>query len=532
MNIEYDSFDLVVEQLGERYCARVVDSPAGQASIEFSFPFSDLQVENFLLRLGRSKGLARRVLSTQLAAAKDFGGALFEAVFAGEVRSSFRTSADQADRRGVGLRVRLRLVNAPQLAELPWEYLYDGVRDRFLGLSAKTPIVRYLDRPGRIQPLQIEPPLEVLTLIASPTGFPLLDVEREYRNLRGAMDILVERGLVVLDRLAEPTLACLQHRLRQRACNIFHFIGHGSFDQNSQDGVLLFEDENHRSQDVSSVYLGALLHDHRFLRLAVLNACEGARGLGSDPFSGMAQGLVQQGIPAVIAMQFDISDDAAIIFSKEFYEAIAAGYPVDAALAESRKAIFASPNDLEWGTPVLFMRAPNGLIFDMQAIGGGGLWRPETVDGQSMGKTVQTALTNSKLASLSVPSSASVAIIVLPVDRSEVLQRTAVSGRTDSLDPDLQPWLIVETANGVLYPQTPVTRRLGAWSYDVRIGRAQHGLDVGTEFVIMLVAVGAETNFQFERYIRGQHESSDSIGSAWPRDMIVLDKRRVSRGPY
>jgi hypothetical protein len=74
---------------------------------------------------------------------------------------------------------------------------------------------------------------------------------------------------------------------------------------------------------------------------------------------------VQQGIPAVIAMQFEITDQAAITLAREFYGAVADGYPVDAAMAEARKAIFATGNDVEWGTPVLYLRAPDGRIFDV-----------------------------------------------------------------------------------------------------------------------------------------------------------------------
>ena len=64
-------------------------------------------------------------------------------------------------------------------------------------------------------------------------------------------------------------------------------------------------------------------------------------------------------------MQFEISDDAAIAFSHEFYGALADGFPVDGALAEARKAIYAAVPDVEWGTPVFFMRSPDGRIFDV-----------------------------------------------------------------------------------------------------------------------------------------------------------------------
>jgi hypothetical protein len=66
-------------------------------------------------------------------------------------------------------------------------------------------------------------------------------------------------------------------------------------------------------------------------------------------------------------MQFEITDDAAITFSHELYQAVAEGFPIDAALAEARRAIFGSDNDIEWGTPVLYMRSPDGLIFDVDA---------------------------------------------------------------------------------------------------------------------------------------------------------------------
>jgi len=108
-----------------------------------------------------------------------------------------------------------------------------------------------------------------------------------------------------------------------------------------------------------------LLHDHRTLRLAVLNSCEGARATTGDPFASLAASLVRQGIPAVTAMQFEISDRAACTFAEEFYAALAQGYPVDAALAEARKAIYCLPEDVEWGTPVLYMRSPDGVLFDV-----------------------------------------------------------------------------------------------------------------------------------------------------------------------
>jgi CHAT domain-containing protein len=202
-------------------------------------------------------------------------------------------------------------------------------------------------------------------VIASPSDLEQLDGAQEWRNVTTALSGLTQRGRVEVVRLAEPTLSALQRQLRHDTYHIFHFIGHGGFDAQTQAGMLAMEDDHGRYRLVGED-LGMLLHDHRSLRLAVLNSCEGARGDRSDPFSGTAQSLVQQGIPAVVAMQFEITDDAAITFGHVLYEAIADGYPLDAATTEARKAIYADGNLTEWGTPVLYLRAPDGRIFDIQ----------------------------------------------------------------------------------------------------------------------------------------------------------------------
>lgn len=364
--LSFLNFDLMFQRTANGYRAQVLGSPAGQASIEFTLPFTDLEIENFLLRFGRIRQPVRRLGTSQIEAARAFGGRLFDAAFNGEVRGCLRGSLDEAQRLDQGLRIRLRLADAPELNDLPWEFLLHPALDRFLALSAETPLVRYLDLPERIRPLAVKPPFEVLTVISSPTDCAQLDVEAEWRKLQESLAELQERGLLVLRKLENPTLSQLQRCLRKETCHIFHFIGHGGFNASTDDGLLLFEDENGRGREVTGQTLGTLLHDHRPLRLAVLNACEGARASRTDPFAGVAQSLIQQGIPAVIAMQFEISDQAAITFSTELYAAVVDGYPVDAALAEARKALFSAGHELEWGTPVLYMRSLDGRIFDIE----------------------------------------------------------------------------------------------------------------------------------------------------------------------
>ena len=123
----------------------------------------------------------------------------------------------------------------------------------------------------------------------------------------------------------------------ERGLSLLHFIGHGDFDQQSDKSVLLFCDDEKRAKPVDGGTLGTLLHNDRSLRLAVLNACEGARTSLSNPFAGVAQGPIQCGIPAVIAMQFEITDAAAIKFSQGLYSALAAGRPVECRLGGGAK---------------------------------------------------------------------------------------------------------------------------------------------------------------------------------------------------
>ena len=73
--------------------------------------------------------------------------------------------------------------------------------------------------------------------------------------------------------------------------------------------------------------------------------------------ANVASSLVLGGMPAVVAMQLPISDQAAITFSRTFYQCLAAGEPVDAAVAEGRQAIHSeNPAAFEWATPILFLR--------------------------------------------------------------------------------------------------------------------------------------------------------------------------------
>ncbi|HSF97369.1 MAG TPA: CHAT domain-containing protein, partial [Ornithinibacter sp.] len=361
----YQNFDVLVETTAVGYRARVVTSPTGETpTVDFALPFDATVLENLLLKLDPGRSGTRRVAQNpQVQAARDFGGPLFDAVFAGDVALAWGRGQDavSAADKG-GLRLRLRLTDAPALAGLPWELLYDRRRNTFIAQSEKTPLVRYLDVPQPIRPLSVAGALRILVIVSSPTDLPELDGDAEYARVEQALAERISCGQVVLERLPRSTVSQLGQWLRSHDAHVLHFVGHGEFDPRLEEGVLYFCDDYGRSSAVTSSVLGPFVRDHDPLRLVVLNACRSAHVDQADPFSGMAQGLVQQDAAAVVAMQFPITDGAAIAFTGDFYGAVADGLPVDQAVTSARKTLNADFG-AEWATPILFLRASDGEVF-------------------------------------------------------------------------------------------------------------------------------------------------------------------------
>jgi hypothetical protein len=349
---------------GEGRVYRVVASgETGDVTGTFEVPFDERDVELFALRVSRGGKSTRRAESPELRRITEFGGALFGALFQSRVGELYRVSRNVAEAQQSSLRVTLALGDVPELMHLPWEFLYD--EPEFLAISRWTPVVRYLEFQGGRRPLQVGLPLRILAVVSSPDDAVELDGARERENLEQALHGLVQRGAVEIEWLEDATLNELLRTLERGPFHVFHYIGHGAYDTQAEDGVLLLEDAANRARRVTGRELGTILADHKTLRLAVLNACEGARAASDDPFAGVATSLVQRGIPAVIAMQFEITDRAAIVFAGEFYWKLADCGTVDTALAFARQGIFADGNEVEWATPVLFMRVADGRIFDV-----------------------------------------------------------------------------------------------------------------------------------------------------------------------
>jgi tetratricopeptide (TPR) repeat protein len=139
--------------------------------------------------------------------------------------------------------------------------------------------------------------------------------------------------------------------------------GASSFDES---GFIVMIDEDGKpvkkfASDLATMLIGA----RKSLRLVVLNCCESAKINVGDRFGNPAIGLMRTGwLPAVVAMQFPITDNAAIRMSEGFYSALANNRPVDDAITFARQLI-QDQSRVEWGIPVLYMRSVDGKIFDV-----------------------------------------------------------------------------------------------------------------------------------------------------------------------
>lgn len=368
---DYDELELRLQRGGEgSYRVWATGPDDSRGSEDFALPFSEEERKIFVLTVGAARSGVRGFRTPQMETAKRFGSDLCDALLTGSVRDIYTSARRIADENNRGLRVTLHLGDVPELMGIPWEFLYE--QRAFLSQSIYTPVVRALDLASPRPPGRVVLPLRVLGVVSSPQGFAQLDVDAEKAKLEGALAPLRDHGRLELEWVEAATLAEVERTVGTPAdYHIFHYIGHGAYDHRTQEGVLVFENDHGGPREASGEELCALLGDERSLRLAVLNACEGARTSDIDPFSGVASSLIGCRIPAVVGMQFEITDAAAVTFAERLYTALVQGYPVDAAIALARKAIFAAGNDVEFGTPVLFLQGAETRLFDIVEEGSG-----------------------------------------------------------------------------------------------------------------------------------------------------------------
>jgi hypothetical protein len=366
---QIEDFSVRFISLGRSKYRVMAESRFGEAEGEMTLPFDARDLENFILRhCDPARGTVRGWAPPTLQPYAEFGGQLFSALFSGDVRDLYMKHPAVTGAGETALRIRLRFAGAPALANLPWEYMYDG--SDFVALTGAVSVTRQIDADRPIRPLGVNGPLRVAVTASAPTDQAAIDAGEEVAGLRTALAPLVAAGLVRIDVAPDGTIGTLASMIRAAEAagnpfHVWHFIGHGRHLPREGATYLAFESANGTSQMHSGFELGTLLSTHPSLRLAVLNVCEGARAAPEDSLTSVGAALVARGLPAAIAMQFTITDQAAIRFAEEFYRAVVDGGCIDTAVGDARRGIFFMPNESEWATPVIMSRADDGVLFQM-----------------------------------------------------------------------------------------------------------------------------------------------------------------------
>lgn len=368
--IHYEDFALAIERDGgDAYRVRALSSPYGLTAAPFALPFCRQELEDLIrdvragIRFCAGDSQAVRHLMRPRSESEPglslpkTGARLFDALFYDTVREIFlmcRGRTESLPDRGLRIRLLLPAETGDLALALPWELLYCAQTRDFLARSVLTPVVRQLVMP-QVSSSFPQPPADrvrILIAVATPSDVdPLNEADERARILKAWCE---QQGAEVEVR---RTLAGIYEALREKHCQVVHFITHGIFEPETGVGSLLLETSQGEPHAVSGSLLAETLHASRELRMVFLNSCESAsmsHRSGQDPLLGAAAALIRRNVPAVIAMQFPISDVAARIFSEAVYRSLARGSSIDAAVGDGRLAIHQADADTwEWITPVL-----------------------------------------------------------------------------------------------------------------------------------------------------------------------------------
>jgi tetratricopeptide (TPR) repeat protein len=273
----------------------------------------------------------------------EFGRKLYQQIFTPEVASVWSDHKQHNEFLVLCIRIA---AEAKELEAIAWETLFDG--EEFIAAGIKTTISRL---PLDVQPIPqaalpaVPLPLKMLALVSSPLdlqGNSRLQMEHEQEILLEAINDPAGQGRLRADFEDEAKLEILEGSL-ETPYQIFHFTGHGIAPENGSG--LLLEDAQGKSRPTSvTEVLHSLQRGENSLRLVVLSGCQTARTINVSGFRDMARGLLRRGIPAVIAMQFSISDAGGLKFAENFYTRIATGRSLELAVHAARRALLLNDN--------------------------------------------------------------------------------------------------------------------------------------------------------------------------------------------
>jgi hypothetical protein len=199
--------------------------------------------------------------------------------------------------------------------------------------------------------------LSALALAANPSGLeeynlPPVDTAAEIERIRKGL------GDIPLRSAAPASLAGLAAGLRDGA-DVLCIIAHGSF----KDGEswLWLEDAQGGLARLPGSQLAAQLKDlEQRPQLALLIACQSAAPAAAGALAALGPRLAEAGIPAVIAMQGNISIETVAGLLPVFFTELQRDGQIDRALAVARRAV--SGRSDAW-MPALYLRLRSGRLW-------------------------------------------------------------------------------------------------------------------------------------------------------------------------
>ncbi len=357
MNTSFENFNLHIEKAsGKDFFVASVQDDKGTvlAKNEFQYKID----RHILSRLEDSVG---RDIPGNARLIKEFGSGLFNTVFNGEVLGYYKS------RTGDGQHIRLKLFfkqEEPEPLSIPWEFMFDGTK--FLSAYPQMTVTRVLKGIPDDKREKIKGKIRMLAVISSPLDLPerhRLQIEKEQMIILQAVDRVYASNSIEIEFLDEASLKNIQDKLDEGEYHILHYTGHGVYSKTDDKGYLLLEDDSGNARHVDNERVADLLAGYRSLRLVVLSGCQTAKTSGLRVFSDLSSPLLIRKIPAIISMQYSVSDQSAIDLARKLYSEICEGIPLDLALTNARKELLINkgPGMVDFATPVLFCDEPDCL---------------------------------------------------------------------------------------------------------------------------------------------------------------------------
>ncbi|NJN15439.1 MAG: CHAT domain-containing protein [Oscillochloris sp.] len=298
-------------------------------------------------------------LKEQMPDASAYAALLTTMLFSDPVmRSGWDMAWQQIEQRSVHL--RLCIDGSPALHDFLWELLCDPRASQpiYLAASQRALFSRYIEQEIKsVVPEDLAP--HMLVAVANPDDLEkytltVIDRKTELQLLEGNYLSQVPRSL-----LGEPTNpANLMRSLVNDQATILYLLCHGQ--QVNGKSYLFLESSDGKTERVSDDEFIAMIKGLSWKpQLIVLAACEGAGAAVDGLFSSLGPGLIQAGIPAVIAMRGKIARQSVTALMPPFFDSLVEDGRVDLALSVARGYL----NPADWWQIVLFTGVPNSRLW-------------------------------------------------------------------------------------------------------------------------------------------------------------------------